>query len=55
MAAPAVIELEVTPAAEELTLSNNRAALVINGVRDRYGCCWCPANRIRASGPGATS
>ena len=30
-----VIELEVTPAAQELTLSNNRAALVINGVRDR--------------------
>ncbi len=30
-----VIELEVTPAAQELTLSNNRAALVVNGVRDR--------------------
>ena len=30
-----VIELEVTAAQRELTLSNNRAALVVNGVRDR--------------------
>ena len=30
-----VIELEVTAAQQELTLSNNRAALVVNGVRDR--------------------
>ncbi len=30
-----VLELEVTPADEELTLLNNRVALSINGVRDR--------------------
>jgi len=30
-----VVELEVEPGPHELTLDNNRAALVINGVRDR--------------------
>ena len=30
-----VFELEVEPGARELTLDNNRAALIINGVRDR--------------------
>jgi hypothetical protein len=30
-----VIELEVEPAARELTLANNRAAVIVNGVRDR--------------------
>ncbi|MGF1592483.1 MAG: hypothetical protein ACFCUW_04340 [Kiloniellaceae bacterium] len=32
---PSVLEIEVAPAAEELTLANNRAAVVVNGVRDR--------------------
>src|SRR5713226_9337804 len=32
---PNVLELAVEPGPEELTLANNRAALVINGVRDR--------------------
>ncbi len=32
---PTVVELEVEPAAQELSLANNRAAVVINGVRDR--------------------
>jgi hypothetical protein len=32
---PNVIELEVEPGAHELTLDNNRAALIVNGVRDR--------------------
>ncbi|WP_391349063.1 hypothetical protein [Azospirillum sp. A23] len=30
-----VLELEVEPAKQELTLANNRAAVVVNGVRDR--------------------
>jgi len=32
---PNVIELEVEPGPRELTLVNNRAAIVVNGVRDR--------------------
>ncbi|HYM73906.1 MAG TPA: hypothetical protein VET89_13065 [Stellaceae bacterium] len=32
---PNVIELEVDPGPHELTLVNNRAAIVVNGVRDR--------------------
>lgn len=32
---PNVIELEVEPGAQELTLNNNRAVVVVNGVRDR--------------------
>ncbi|HXQ53149.1 MAG TPA: hypothetical protein VN802_18810 [Stellaceae bacterium] len=32
---PNVLEIEVEPGPHELTLDNNRAALVINGVRDR--------------------
>jgi len=32
---PNVIELEVEPGARELTLNNNRAVVVVNGVRDR--------------------
>jgi uncharacterized membrane protein len=32
---PNVVELEVEPGPQELTRDNNRAALVINGVRDR--------------------
>ena len=32
---PNVVELETEPGPHELTLDNNRAALVINGVRDR--------------------
>jgi hypothetical protein len=32
---PNVIELEVEPGPHELTLDNNRAALIVNGVRDR--------------------
>jgi hypothetical protein len=32
---PSVLEIEVAPATEELTLANNRAAVVVNGVRDR--------------------
>jgi hypothetical protein len=32
---PNVLELEVEPGPQELTLVNNRAAVVINGVRDR--------------------
>jgi len=32
---PSVLEIEVAPGPEELTLSNNRAAVVVNGVRDR--------------------
>ncbi len=32
---PNVLELEVEPGPHELTLDNNRAALVVNGVRDR--------------------
>jgi hypothetical protein len=32
---PNVLELEVEPGQQELTLVNNRAAVVINGVRDR--------------------
>ena len=32
---PNVLELEVEPGAQELTLLNNRAAVVVNGVRDR--------------------
>ncbi|GAB4223912.1 MAG: hypothetical protein Tsb0032_27380 [Kiloniellaceae bacterium] len=32
---PAVLEIEVQPGPQELTLSNNRAAVVVNGVRDR--------------------
>ncbi len=32
---PTVLEIEVTPGPEELTLTNNRAAVVVNGVRDR--------------------
>ncbi|MGD1879934.1 MAG: hypothetical protein ACFB13_20820 [Kiloniellaceae bacterium] len=32
---PAVLEIEVQPGPEELTLANNRAAVVVNGVRDR--------------------
>jgi hypothetical protein len=32
---PNVVELEVEPGPHELTLDNNRAALVVNGVRDR--------------------
>ena len=35
MAAPNVLELEVEPGPQELTLVNNRAAVVVNGVRDR--------------------
>jgi hypothetical protein len=32
---PNVLELEVEPGSRELTLANNRAAVVVNGVRDR--------------------
>ena len=32
---PNVLEIEVEPGAAELTLANNRAAIVVNGVRDR--------------------
>jgi len=32
---PNVIELEVEPGPQELTLNNNRAVVVVNGVRDR--------------------
>ena len=32
---PNVVEIEAEPGPHELTLDNNRAALVINGVRDR--------------------
>jgi hypothetical protein len=32
---PNVIEIEVEPGAQELTLQNNRAVVVVNGVRDR--------------------
>ena len=32
---PSVLELSVEPGAEELTLANNRTAVVVNGVRDR--------------------
>jgi len=32
---PAVLEIEVDRGPEELTLANNRAAVVVNGVRDR--------------------
>ena len=32
---PTVIELEAAPGEHELTLQNNRAAVVVNGVRDR--------------------
>ncbi len=32
---PAVLEIEVAGAPQELTLANNRAAVVVNGVRDR--------------------
>ncbi len=32
---PSVLEIEVVRGPEELTLSNNRAAVVVNGVRDR--------------------
>ena len=32
---PNVLELEVEPGQQELTLANNRAAVVVNGVRDR--------------------
>ena len=32
---PNVVELEVEPGAQELTLDNNRAVVVVNGVRDR--------------------
>src|SRR5690606_16320592 len=32
---PSVLEIEVQPGPEELTLANNRAAVVVNGVRDR--------------------
>ena len=32
---PSVLELQVEPGAEELTLANNRTAVVVNGVRDR--------------------
>ena len=35
MADPNVIELEVNPGPQELTLDNNRAVVVVNGVRDR--------------------
>lgn len=34
-AGPTVVQLAVAPGPHELTLANNRAALVINGVRDR--------------------
>ncbi len=32
---PTVIELEAAPAEAELTLENNRAAIIVNGIRDR--------------------
>src|SRR5690349_23361062 len=32
---PNILELEVEPGPQELTLVNNRAAVVVNGVRDR--------------------
>src|SRR5690606_10620962 len=32
---PSVLEIEVQPGPDELTLANNRAAVVVNGVRDR--------------------
>ncbi len=32
---PNVLEIEVEPGPDELTLANNRAAIVVNGVRDR--------------------
>ena len=32
---PSVLEIEVAPGPQELTLANNRAAVVANGVRDR--------------------
>jgi hypothetical protein len=32
---PTVVEIEVEPGPQELTLENNRAAFVVNGVRDR--------------------
>ncbi|WP_299618334.1 hypothetical protein [Pelagibius sp.] len=32
---PSVLEIEVEPGPQELTLANNRAAVVVNGVRDR--------------------
>jgi len=32
---PNIVELEVEPGPQELTLANNRAAVVVNGVRDR--------------------
>jgi hypothetical protein len=32
---PNVLEIEVEPGEQELTLANNRAAVVVNGVRDR--------------------
>ncbi len=34
-AGPTVVELQAAPGPRELTLANNRAALVVNGVRDR--------------------
>ncbi|MCP4330914.1 MAG: hypothetical protein GY791_21205 [Alphaproteobacteria bacterium] len=34
-AGPSVIEVEVEPGPAELTLANNRAGIVVNGVRDR--------------------
>ena len=34
-AGPTVLELEVAPGTHELTVGNNRAAVVVNGVRDR--------------------
>ena len=43
---PNVLELEVEPGPHELTLANNRAAVVVNGVRDRLRDCLARAMNL---------
>src|SRR3546814_16441218 len=52
---PSVLEIEVAPAPEELTLANNRAAVVVNGVRDRLRVLLVSTPAARAGEIGGAS
>jgi len=52
---PNVLELEVEPGPQELTLANNRAASSSTACATGCGCCSCRASRMPANGCGATS
>jgi len=51
---PNVVELEVAPGQNELTLDNNRASSPSPACATGCACCWCRASPTRASGRGET-